>query len=416
MVVYIPRILDDLLAGQLKSIGAVLIEGPKHCGKTTTASRIAGSITDLSNENQREQNLTMAAIDPGRLLKGKIPRQIDEWQLAAQLWDAVRSEVDERAAVGQFVLTGSSMFDDSKVFHSGAGRIARLRMRTMSLAESGESNGTVSLKELFAGHDDIGSASELTLEDIAFLICRGGWPKGLGLSQSQSLKLVHDYLEDVVTTELKDLDGVQRRGKRVRQFLGVYARHQSLHTPIVALRDEMRCSDSDRFSERTLQSYIKALKQIFVIEDMPAWHPNLRCKAAIRTSDTHYFCDPSFAAAALRLGPDKMIDDLKIMNSLFKTLCIRDLRVYADALDGDVYHYRDKSGLECDAVLSLHNGHYGLIQIKLGGQPEIEHGVRTLIGLENKIDTQKMPVPSFLMVLTAVGDYAYRRKDGIRAT
>lgn len=411
---YRPRIIDTTLKTRLKSIGAVLIEGPKQCGKTTTATNMAASTLFMAQAGQMQQNIELAQINPSLLLKGQTPRLIDEWQIAPQLWDAVRFEVDQRQAFGQFILTGSAVpADRSHIFHSGTGRISWLTMRTMSLFESGDSNGQVSLQTLFDKQSDFGATADLTLERIAFLTCRGGWPISINRNETQALGYVREYLEAIVKSDINRIDGISRREDTVRRLMRSYSRFQGSQTSITAISEDISSSDGVPTHAKTVVSYINALKQIFVIEDLPAWNPNLRSKTAIRTSDTRYFSDPSYATAALRVGPQALLQDLKTFGFLFETLCIRDLRIYSESIDGCVYHYRDKTDLECDAVVALNDGRYGLIEIKIGGDSYIEHGAQTLKKLADKIDTSKMPTPSFLMVLTAVGNYAYRRKDGV---
>lgn len=413
-VKYRPRVLDSLLKRKLEGIGAVLLEGPKLCGKTTTAEQFANSVLYMANPEDREENIQMASIRPSLLLKGETPRLIDEWQLAPKLWDAVRFEVDHRAKTGQFILTGSAVpADRSSIFHTGTGRVAWLRMRTMSLFESGESNGQVSLSRLFKGDLNVEGVSDLSLEDIAYLACRGGWPTALGQSRQASLDRAFDYYDAVVNVDVSRVDGVKREPERTKLLMRSYARNLGTSVSVSVLRNDMISNDEKNLSESTVLSYLNVLKQIFVIEDLPAWNPNIRSKTSIRTTDTRYFSDPSIASAALGLGPEDLLNDLKTFGFLFETLCIRDLRVYTDALLGTVYHYRDKNGLECDAVLHLRNGQYGLVEIKLGGDKLIEEGASTLKALAKKIDLEKMSEPSFLMVLTAVGRYAYQREDGV---
>ena len=412
---YKKRIADVLLEDKLDAMGAVLIEGPKACGKTTTAEQQAKSILYMDDPNNIKQNLQLAETNVKRLLQGDNPRLIDEWQIAPQIWDAVRFEINQRRDDGLFMLTGSAVpADDSRIHHSGAGRFAFLTMRPMTLWESGESSGEVSLGELFTNSDNIDGESSLKMEDIAFAICRGGWPKSLDKkSQKAALRQVIEYYEAITRSDISRVDGVERDEYRAKRLMRSYARLQGAMASIPTIIDDMKTNEPESLSDETVASYIKALKKIFVIEDMKAWNPNLRSKTAIRTSDTRYFVDPSLAIAALGLGPNDLINDLETMGLFFETLCIRDLRVYAEANDGEVFHYRDKNGLECDAVVHLRNGNYGLIEIKLGGDTRIEEGAANLNALGNKIDTTKMKNPSFKMVLTAVGQYAYRRTDGV---
>jgi predicted AAA+ superfamily ATPase len=342
---------------------------------------------------------------------------IDEWQVAPVLWDAVRFEVDHRKKHGQFILTGSVVMhdeeDSKQIQHTGTGRIARLVMRPMSLWESGDSNGQVSLRDLFQSPERIAGTCDLTLQDIAYITCRGGWPDTISMDHDVALDQAFDYVDAVAETDISEVDHVNRDSEQTRRLLRSYARNQGTQTPLTTLRDDMKANKSGTFSEDTVGSYVMALNKIYVIEDMHAWNPNLRSKTAIRTSDNRYFIDPSIATAALGLGPTDLINDLNTFGLIFETLCVRDLRVFADALDGNVYHYRDKDKLECDAIVHLRNGSYGLIEIKLGGDSLIEEGVESLLTLAKKIDTTKMKNPSFLMVLTAVGKYAFRGEDGV---
>lgn len=412
---YKPRIADKMLEHRLKGKGAVLIQGPKWCGKTTTAEQHARSILYMDDPDSMRQNLELANIAPKRLLVGDSPRLIDEWQLAPQLWDAVRYEVDHREGMGHFILTGSAVpADKSQIHHTGTGRFSWLTMRTMSLYESGDSNGEISLGGLFEDSgQDFFSTNMLNVDDIAWLICRGGWPRATTLDKDVALDQAFDYYDGIVYSDISRIDGVARDVDRTRRILRSLARNQTAQVPISTLCADIEMNDGVKDIRETVMSYIEALKKIFVLEDSPAWNPNLRSKTAIRTSESRYFSDPSIGVASLGIGPNDLISDLQTMGLFFETLCVRDLRVYADALDGKVYHYRDKTGLECDAVVHLRNGKYGLVEIKLGGDMNIEAGAKTLKTLAEKIDTDKMRVPSFLMVLTGTAKYAYRRKDGV---
>ncbi len=407
---YKKRIADKILQKKLNAKGAVLIEGAKWCGKTTTASQIAKSILSMQNPEEKEQNIRLAELSPSRLLLGKTPRLIDEWQLAPKLWDAVRFEVDKRDEFNQFILTGSAVPADLKeITHTGTGRISRMLMRPMSLFESQESNGSVSLAELFSSKTNIDGENTIDIDELAFLICRGGWPKAIGLKQYIGLSQAIDYYDAVVNSDISRVDNIERNPERAKRLLRAYARSIGTQTKLTSLSDDVN-EDNNLGTNPTIYNYINALQKIFVIEDSHAWNPNLRSKAAIRTTDTRYFTDPSIAAAALGLGPNDLIDDIKTMGFFFENLCIRDLRVYADSLDGTIYHYRDKNGLECDAVIHLRNGAYGLIEIKLGGDKAIEEGKYTLNKLAENIDYNLMKKPSFKMVITGTGKYAY--KDG----
>ena len=411
---YLPRVADEVLKKRLASKGAVLIEGCKWCGKTTTAKQMARSVISMDQPNMQQQYARMVELDPSLLLKGDVPRLIDEWQLQPVLWNTIRYEVDERDAFGQFILTGSAVpaeFDPS--MHTGTGRIAHMRMRPMSLFESEDSSGTVSLQELFQGNVSVAETDSHTLGDIAYLICRGGWPKALGTSSDIALQQAIDYFDAVVYSDVNRVDQVKRNPEKVKRLLWSYARNDASQCSLETIRRDIIGGEEGTFDQNTMYSYLEALKKIFVLEDSPAWNPNLRSKTAIRTGDTRYFTDPSVAAAALGAGPEDLINDLNTLGLLFENLCIRDLRVYADVLDGEVYHYRDKNGLECDAVLHRRNGTYALIEVKLGGDTLIEEGASNLIKLSRNIDTAKMKAPSFMMVLCAKSDFAYQRKDDV---
>ena len=410
---YKKRIADSLLLRKLAGKGAVLIEGAKWCGKTTTAEQIAKSVKYMTETGMVEQNVQLARLNPKLLLKGDIPRLIDEWQVAPQLWDSVRFESDH-GPLGQFILTGSSVPPDmSKVIHSGTGRLGWLKMRPMSLWESHESSGEVSLAELFTTPGQVGAINSVDIEQLAFLICRGGWPLAIDMEREIALDQAFDYVESVEKRDISKVDGVERDAARVHRLLRSLARNQGSQASFGTIKADLTANEADTLSEDTIASYCKALKEIFVVEDSEAWNPNLRSKTAIRTSDTRYFTDPSIATAALGIGPDDLINDLNTFGLLLETMAVRDLRVYAEALDGKVYHYRDKNGLECDAVVHLRDGRYGLVEIKLGGDELINEGVETLKTLASKIDSTKMKEPSFMMVLTGVGTYAYKREDGV---
>lgn len=411
---YKHRIADGILEKKLRSKGAVLIEGPKWCGKTTTAEQQARSILYMDNPASFESNLQMAEIDPGILLEGDTPRLVDEWQLAPKLWDTMRFEVDHRHQVGQFILTGSAVpSDEESMKHSGTGRFSWLTMRPMSLYESGESNGKVSLSHLFESRENIVATNSLRIDDIAFLICRGGWPFACSLQGDAALAQAFDYVDAVIKKDVSRVDGTNRNITTTRLLMRSYARNQGSQATIGTIVADMMTNDENEIGIKTAGSYLDALRKIFVIEDSEAWNPNLRLKTAIRTANTRYFIDPSIGTAVLGLGPKDLINDLNTMGLFFETLCVRDLRIFADALDGQVFHYRDKSGLECDAVIHLRNGRYGLVEIKLGGDRLINEGASNLLALVDKINTDKMKEPSFLMVLTGTGDFAYRRKDGV---
>lgn len=414
MAEYRERIVDGILTEKLEGSGAVLIEGPKWCGKTTTAEQQAKSILYMDDPLEMEQNIQLVSFNVKRLLQGETPRLIDEWQIAPQLWDAIRFTVDHRDGFGQFILTGSAVpADRTKVHHTGTGRYSWLTMRPMTLWESGDSSGEVRLEDLFSSPEFIDGMNSNDIDRIAFLICRGGWPQSLKMRPKVALQQAYNYFDTVVNNDLSRVDGVNRSAERAKRIMRSYARFQGSQTSISTIRKDLIANETETMDDDTIYSYIDAMKKIFVVEDSPAWNPNLRSKAAIRTSDTRYFVDSSIATSALGVGPNDLINDLNTMGLLFETMAVRDLRVYAQSLDGQVYHYRDSNGLECDAVVHLRNGKYGLIEIKLGGEMLIGEGVKTLKSLAGKIDTDRMKAPSFLMVLTAVGKFAYRREDGV---
>ena len=410
---YYQRVSDKVLLEHLESKGAVLIEGTKWCGKTTSAKHIAKSVIEMDRPDMTEQYQQMARINPSNLLEGEVPHLIDEWQIATNIWNAVRYEVDRRGEFGQFILTGSSVpaaLDES--MHTGTGRIVRMQMRPMSLFESKDSTGQVSLMDLF-NKKDISTVDNHSIDEIAFLICRGGWPAALNHSKKVALKQAFDYYDAVVNDDISRVDRVKRDSERTKRILKSYARNVATQASLETIRSDIISNDVETFDKEALYGYLNALKRIFVIEDSPAWNPNLRSKTAIRTSDTRYFVDPSIAVAALGLGPTDLVNNLELMGLIFENLCVRDLRIYADALDGSVYHYRDKTGLECDAVIHLRNGSYGLVEVKLGGDQSINEGAESLLKLTSKIDTGKMKKPAFLMVLCGVAPFAYKREDGV---
>ena len=411
---YKQRIADQLLENKMAGKGAVLIVGPKWCGKTTTAKQQSRSILDLSKRLVLEQSRQMMDINPENLLMGDTPRVIDEWQLIPALWDVVRTEVDERNEFAQFILTGSAVLPEAEdTLHSGTGRIGRLKMRPMSLYESGESKGEVSLTDLFNQADIAVIPHDMPIEQMAFLVCRGGWPQATFLQGDTALDQAEDYLESLLNIDMHRVDKVQRSSERMRYIMRSYARHQGTQCPISMIRSDVLSNDNQSVSDDTISSYLDVLNRLFVIEDMPAWNPNLRSKAAIRTSLTRYFIDPSIATAALGISPSDLVNDLNTFGFMFETLVARDIRIYADALKAKVYHFRDSNGLECDMVIHRRDGSYGLCEVKLGGPNNIEAAANSLKTVAANIDTAKMPAPSFLMVLTAVGPYAYRRKDGV---
>ena len=413
---YRPRIADALLSRKLESMGAVLVEGAKWCGKTTTCKRFAKSVLDLSDPDVRDHALELAEMDVKSLLEGATPRLIDEWQDVPKFWDAIRNRGDRLGGCGLFLLTGSAVVREEKrkqIRHTGTGRISRLKMRPMTLWESGESTGETSLAGLFAGDFSAGAGKDQSLAEIAWLVCRGGWPKAVERGGDVALDYAKEYVDAVAESDLTRMDGVPRSPARVRRLLRSLARLQATQSSLATIRKDIVANDDGSLSELTIADYVNALEKIFAVENAHAWCPNLRAKSSVRTSDTRYFVDPSLAAAALGIGPGNLMDDLPTFGLFFETMAVRDLRVYAEASGGFVEHYRDKTGLECDAVVHLRNGDYGLIEIKLGGETLIGEGVETLGRLATLAQSKLKRQPSFRMVLTAVGPFAYRRKDGI---
>lgn len=408
---YKTRICDAILAKKLRTTGAVLITGPKWCGKTWTGLNAANSVLYMQDADKRASYLKLAQTSPSLLLRGEKPRLIDEWQMATVLWDAVRFAVDKEPSKGQYILTGSVVVDDDEeIEHSGTGRISRMRMRPMSLFESGESNGTVSLKDLFDGKTDIASESRLSIEDIAYAICRGGWPASLDMDRNDSLEVAANYLDSVVETDISSIDKSQKDPDRVRSIMRSLARNISTMTTDRTIIADVQANDIS-MSDKTLEVYLRALRKLFIIEDIKAWQPSLRSKTGIRTSDKRQFVDPSIAIASLGIGPDAIIEDFQYFGFLFESLCCRDLRIYSEGLKGNVRHYHDNNNLEADLIVALNDGRWAAVEVKLGSR-EIEEGAEHLKELASNIDTERFPAPSFLMILTG-GEYAYRRDDGV---
>lgn len=414
---YRNRILDEILAEKLESAGAVLVEGPKWCGKTTTSEQIAKSVFYMAEPKKKEQNVLYARIQPEKILNGENPRLIDEWQIAPVLWDDIRFDVDHSDVLGKYILTGSAVPPDtSEIEHTGTGRFAWLKMRPMTLWESGESTGSVSLAELFErGATDVSDSKDYNLDELAYIMCRGGWPQAVAMSGRRSaLEQAFNYVDAVAELDISRVDNVKRDARLTRRILRSYARLQGTQASAAVIKADMESAEVGGLSDDTLYSYIRALKKIFVIEDAEAWCPNLRTKTAIRASNTRYFVDPSIAVASLGVGPKDLVNDLPTFGFVFESMAIRDLRVYAQRLHGEVRHYLDRSGLECDAVIHLRNGRYALVEIKTGGKELIGKGVASLMELQRRIEAaSKMQKPEFKMILTAVGDCAYTREDGI---
>lgn len=390
-----------------------MIEGPKWCGKTTTAEQVSKSTLSVDDPSTVNTNKILSEIDPERLLTGDHPRLLDEWQVAPKLWDAVRHHVDRHKGQGQFILTGSSVpADISETIHSGTGRFGWLVMRPMSLYESGDSTGDVSLASLFESQP-ISGCSNLDLDRLTFLICRGGWPESVDMDDDVALDQAFDYIDAVIRNDMSRVDNIRRDPQKVRMLLRSYARNQGTQISQASISADISSNDTEGVSEETVSEYLQALRKLYVIEDMKAWNPNLRSKTAIRTSDTRYFVDPSLAAASLRIGPQDLINNLNTTGFFFEALAVRDLRVYAESLDGDVYHYKDNLDNECDVVIHLRDGRYALLEVKLGGEKLIDEGVKTLKDVLRRIDTDKMGKPAFMAIITGTERYAYRRDDGI---
>jgi predicted AAA+ superfamily ATPase len=407
---YLPRVCDRELQDALACSGAVLIEGAKWCGKTRTASMAAKSILYLQDPDRSAEYRGMADLKPSLLLKGETPRLIDEWQSAPVLWDAVRFEVDRRGEAGQFILTGSAVPSDNVVSHTGTGRFSRMLMRPMSLFESGESDGSVSLRLLFGGADDIEALSALSIEQIAVAVCRGGWPASVGKDERSAARMARDYVESVIQQDVSRVDGVEKNPERVRLLLRSYSRNLSTCASLSTLVADVEASETT-LSDKTFSAYLNALRRIFVVEDIPAWSPSLRSRTAIRSSPKRQFVDPSIATAVLRIQAGALLHDLETFGFLFESLCTRDVRVYAQAIDADVFHYRDKNGLEADIIIRLRDGRWAAIEVKLG-ESQVEEAARHLLNLKALIDEEKMGKAAFLMVLTG-GRFAYRRDDGV---
>ena len=413
---YRKRIVDEILDLKLSSSAAVLVEGPKWCGKTTTCLQVAKSCVFMDEPTKRTQNMELAVIAPEKILSGGYPRLIDEWQIAPQLWDAIRYKADRESIIGGYMITGSAVpVDINELKHSGTGRFSWIKMRPMSLWESGESSGAVSLTELFKGKIiSVADAMPFELEQMSEIVCRGGWPQSLLMRGRGRFETAKNILQAIVERDISRVDKRERNPDRALRLMRSYARIQGTQATAKVIKADLAASEMIKIDDDTIYSYLNALRKLFVIEDSHAWCPNLRTKDSVRTSDTRYFVDPSIAVAALGSGPGELMNDLKTFGFLFETMAVRDLRVYAESLGGEVRHYHDKTGLECDAVIHLSNGSYALFEVKLGGKHLIEEGVKTLKTLSNLIVEKKLREPAFKMIVTAVGEYAYvRKEDGI---
>lgn len=410
---YYSRYIESIIERTMQSSGAVLVTGPKFCGKTTTCMRFQKSYIKL-NTNQA---IHVVSMNPGQALLGEKPRLIDEWQKVPDIWNYVKEDLDEDYQFGKYILTGSTTpVDKSKVQHSGAGRITPVPMRTMSLFESGDSRGLVSLAELFDGKGvaEFDLNSDFSLEEIAYLICRGGWPISLVSDREQALDITRNYYNSLFIFEESENERFRNKKPEVmKMVLRSYARAASTEASMQTILKDVRQANERTMDERTLSEYISALKDLYIIEDMEAWNPNIRSKTSIRSTPTRHFVDTSIACRALRIGPKDLMNDLDGLGLFFEDLAVRDLRVYSSVINGEVRHYRDNTGLECDAVIHLEDGRWAAVEIKLGGDKLIEEGAGALLRLKKKIEEKSdEPDPEFLMVLTATGAM-YQRPDGV---
>ena len=410
---YYKRLIEEIIALKLKSSGAVLVAGPKFCGKTTTCMLYQKSFVKLNTK----QAIAMARMDSKGVLNGEYPRLIDEWQKAPDIWNQVKDDLDFNYVFGKYILTGSSTpVNKTEVHHSGAGRIAPLKMRPMTLWESKESKGTVSLKDLFDGgeHFPWDMNSNFTLNDVAFLLCRGGWPIAVLAPKEIALEITKNYYNGLFVFE--DSENERFRNKKpevLRMILRSYARNISTEAAVSTIISDIKQSNERTMDPKTYDDYMEALKDLYIIEDMEAWNPNIRSKTSIRSTPTRHFVDTSIACRSLGVSPNDLLNDLESFGLFFEDFAVRDLSVYAGCLGGVVKHYRDNAGLECDAVVHLEDGRWGGIEIKLGGDDLINAGAESLKTLRNKIvEKSDEKAPSFLLVLTAVGG-AYRRDDGV---
>ena len=412
---YLERIGDELLKRKLRSSAAVLIEGPKWCGKTSMGAQLAKSIIYIQDPDKRAMYRKMADSQLSLLLEGETPRMLDEWQTIPVLWDAVRFAADQRQEMNQFILTGSATpldeDENEDMQHTGTGRIARLRMRPMSLWESKESRGQVSLKALFEGTQEMGLfENPLTIKDLAFVMCRGGWPGTIGMNKEDALEVAVNLVDELVNTDVNRVDKTEKNPDRVRAVLRSYARNISTMTAASTIMADVKANDIS-ITDKTLTNYLTALRRLFIVEDAKAWQPSLRSKTGIRTSNKRHFVDTSIATAVLELNPTSILEDFNLFGFLFEDFCLRDVRVYTEPLRGTVYHYHDNSELESDLIIRLNDGRWAAVEVKTGNR-EIEEAANNLIKLSQTVDTSKIGEPSFLMVLTA-GQYAYRRDDGV---
>ncbi|MCL2786299.1 MAG: DUF4143 domain-containing protein [Methanomassiliicoccaceae archaeon] len=407
---YLSRIIDKDVKEHLEFMGAILIEGPKWCGKTRTSEEFAKSSLKITNTNQIEYLTLMTENGSFGFLKGEPPMLIDEWQHVPGIWDAVRTTVDDRGKKGQFILTGSSVPPRGSTLHSGAGRIAKLTMRTMSLFESGESNGSVSLSGLFDPNYKVDGYSSLSLEDLAAVIARGGWPESLNDTKKNASRIVAQYLKAVINSDMSRIDGTEKDPETTRRIIESIARNVSTYASMETIRKEA-VQEGGTLSINTLKNYLDAMQRLFLTESLPAWNPHLRSRTRLITSSKWHFTDPSIVLSALKASSDAILKDYRTFGLIFESMCVRDLRIYSQPLDGTVSHFRDNNDNEVDLIVELPGGEWGAVEVKLGGD-DIEEGAANLVKFRKRIDTDKMRPPSFLMVLTA-GQFAVKRPDGV---
>ncbi len=415
---YMPRMIDDFIEKRMKLYGAILIEGCKWCGKSTTGRRFSKTVLEFQNPDMYQNYKMIANTQPSLLLENEKPLMIDEWQTFPVLWDSVRYDVDKTKLKGQYILTGSATplvkneeGEDEFPKHTGTGRIVRVLMRPMSLYESRESTGSVSLKSLFEGNTNIRGVSKKDLKDIAFMIARGGWPESIEVSGEDALIYAKDYVDATINNDIHTVDGVERNPFKVRSVLKSLARNTSSSASISTIKSDVIANNED-VSDKTINDYIVALEKMFIIENVEAWKPALRSKTTIRTSKKRTFVDPSLAMASLNATDKDLLSDFNTFGFMFENLCIRDLKIYAQNLDGDIFYYRDKNDLEVDAIIHLHNGKWAMVEVKLGSDEAIEEAADNLLKLKSLILTEKMGEPEFMMVLTGT-QYAYTREDGV---
>lgn len=410
---YVSRLVEKEIEKKLRTSGAVVVAGPKFCGKTTTCMRYQKSFVKLNTR----QSIALAKLDPKSVLVGENPRLIDEWQTVPDIWNCVKDNLDEEYQFGKFILTGSSTpAEKTDIHHSGAGRITPIKMRPMSLWESGDSNGKVSLLDLFNGGKEFVTDynDNFNINDVAFLICRGGWPISVLAEKNIAIDVTKNYYNGLFSFE--DSDNERFRNKKpevLRMILRSYARHISTEAAVSTIIDDVKQNNERSMDAKTFAEYMEALQDLYIIDDLQAWNPNIRSKTSIRTTPTRHFVDTSIACRALLIGPEDLTNDLESFGLFFEDFAVRDLSIYANSLDGEVRHYRDNAGLECDAVIHLEDGRWGAVEIKLGGDKLVEDGAKSLKLLKSKIlDKSDNKAPSFLMVLTAVGP-SYLREDGV---